>query len=150
MILDTLAHSGRYRELGPRLARGLVWLASFSPALPDGRHDIDGDNVYALVQTYDTVPPTEKRFESHEEYIDIQYVHEGHEVIFHAPIGELTAETTYDRIRDFTLYADPAASTALALAPGRFAVFYPHDGHKPGCSNGQPAHIRKVVVKVRV
>jgi len=150
VILDTLAHSENYVVLGPRIARGLAWLASFSPAFLDGRHEIDGDNVFALVQSYDTVAPTDKRFESHRDYIDIQYLHAGREVIFHAPLGQLTPETTYDAARDFTLYEDPTESTPLALAPGHFALFFPHDGHKPGCFSGPSARIRKVVIKVRV
>jgi biofilm protein TabA len=150
VILDTLAHSDRYAALGPRIARGLAWLASFSPAFLDGRHEIDGENIFALVQSYDTVPPTEKRFESHRDYIDIQYVHAGREVILYAPLSELTPETGYDAARDFTLYRDPTVSTPLALAPGYFTLFYPHDGHKPGCLSGPPERIRKVVIKVRV
>src|SRR5688572_29530345 len=65
MILDTLSQSASYQQLGPRFAAGLKWLGEFSPATADGRYDIDGDDVFALVQSYDTVPSTEKKYESH-------------------------------------------------------------------------------------
>ena len=52
MIYDTLAHKDQYRNLSPRLAKALDFLAQtdFS-ALPDGRCDIDGDEVFANVMT---------------------------------------------------------------------------------------------------
>lgn len=148
MILDTLAHASLYSPLGPRFARGLAWLGQFDPATSDGRYEIDGDSVYALVQSYATVPAAGKRFESHLKYADIQYIVRGSEVIGYAPVGELKPETAYDATKDFRLYADPVASTPLHCAPGTFAIFYPQDGHKPGCTEGRGAEVKKVVVKV--
>ena len=116
----------------------------------DGRYDIDGDNVYALVQSYGTVAPAEKKYESHRIYADIQYVAEGSELILYAPIAELHAATAYDGAKDFLLYGDPAATTPLLLGPGRFAIFLPQDGHKPGCIDRTACRMKKVVIKVRV
>jgi biofilm protein TabA len=148
MILDTLAHAANYSGLNPRITRGLSWLGSFHADLPDGRYEIAGDEVYALVQSYETVPAKEKRFESHERYLDIQYVAAGTEVIHCVPTSALERLTSYDAAKDCTLYAETAATTPLLLGPGSFAIFYPHDGHKPGCVNGTPSRIKKVVLKV--
>lgn len=150
MILDTLDQASLYRRLSPGIARGFAWFGDFSPQMPDGRYDIDGSTVFALVQSYGTVPAGEKQYETHRNYIDIQYVAAGSEVIYHAPAGGLNAVTDYDAEKDFQLFADPAAATPLSLTPGRFALFYPHDAHKPGCVNGAPARMKKVVIKVRV
>lgn len=150
MILDTLPTTAACRSLGPRFAKGLGWLAAFTPEMSDGRYDIDGDDLYALVQSYDTVPAVEKKYESHRQYVDIQYVATGTEVIHYAPVSGLQPVTDYNVQNDFLLYADPTAATPLHLAPGCVAIFYPHDGHKPGCVNGAAARIKKVVVKVRV
>ncbi len=150
MVIDTLAHSGQYHSLGLRFAAGLEWLRTFQSATPDGRYDIRGDDVFALVQSYDTVPAEEKKYESHRLYADIQYVATGTEVIHYAPTGGLQPVTAYDGQKDFLLYADPAAGTPLHLPPGTFAIFHPHDGHKPGCTNGASCRMKKVVIKVRV
>jgi YhcH/YjgK/YiaL family protein len=150
MILDTLDRAPTYRSLGPRFAAGLEWLAKFQATTPDGRYDIARDDVYALVQSYDTVPAAEKRYESHRSFADIQFVAIGSEVIHYAPTGGLAPVTSYDAQNDFELYADPAASTPLHLAPGTFAIFYPQDGHKPGCTNGATCRMKKVVIKVRL
>ncbi len=149
MIFDTLANAGSYRHLSPRIARGLDWLAAFSVLQADGRYDIDRDKVFALVQSYATVAPAEKKFESHRDYLDIQYVAVGDEVIQYAPLRDLQPVTAYNAEKDFLLYAEPASITPLHFSPGLFAIFYPQDGHKPGCMNGQSSPIKKVVIKVR-
>ena len=150
MILDLLVHASSSHHLGPGFAAGLAWLSKFTPQTADGRYDIDCDNVYALVQSYDTVAATEKKYESHRVYADIQYVAVGSELILYAPTAQLQPVTTYDEAKDFLLYSDPAATTPLLLGPGRFAIFLPQDGHKPGCVDGVPCHMKKVVIKVRV
>jgi YhcH/YjgK/YiaL family protein len=150
MIHDLLSHSAKYRALSPGVAQGLDWLARFDPATPDGRHAIDGAAVFALVQSYDSGPASAKRFESHRAHLDIQYVVAGTEIMEYAPIDGLTVTTPFDAQKDIVFYADPAAPTALLCPAGSFAIFYPEDGHKPSCSVGAPAPVRKVVVKVRL
>lgn len=150
MILTTLADSAPYEVLGPRIAAGLRWLRSMDPAIPDGRHPIDGDDVFALVQTYETVPGTEKRLETHVRHVDLQYVADGHERILHAPAAALTVETPYDDAGDITFYADPPFASSLLMRPGDLAIFHPDDAHKPGCMAGGRHTVRKVVVKVRI
>src|SRR5205823_949045 len=115
-----------------------------------GRYDIDGDDVFALVQTYDTVPSTEKKYESHRVYADIQYVAEGSELIYYTPIAGLRPTMAYDEVKDYLLYSDPVAATPLLLEPGCFAIFYAQDGHKPGCVHNAANRIKKAVIKVRL
>jgi len=150
MIIDTLSEASSSRLLGSGFSAGLDWLTTFSDELPDGRYPIRGDEVYALVQSYATVPSSEKKYESHRIYADIQFVAAGVETIHYAPTAALTSVTDYDPGKDFQLYADPSDSTPLHLPPGSFAIFLPHDGHKPGCLSGSSCRVKKVVVKVRV
>jgi YhcH/YjgK/YiaL family protein len=150
MIIDQISDSATYRELGPRFAAGLDWLAGFDPDTPDGRIDIEGDDVFALVQSYDTVPAGEKRYESHRDYADIQFIATGTEIIHFSPVACLEPVTEYDPAKDFLLYSDPSASTPLHMPAGAFSIFYPQDGHKPGCAIGEPGSIKKVVIKVRL
>jgi len=150
MILTTLAAADAYAALVPGIAQGLAWLRAFDPSIADGRHDIDGSRVFALVSSYDTGPATEKRFESHRAYLDVQYVASGSERILHAPTDSLTVETPYDASNDIMFYAEPKASSSLLLRTGDIAIFHPPDGHKPGCMAGGRDAVRKVVVKVRL
>ncbi len=150
MILTTLADSAAYEVLGERIAAGLRWLRTMDPAIADGRHSIDGDEVFALVSTYETGPSTEKRFETHVRHVDLQYVADGQERILHAPAAALTVATPYDEAADITFYAEPPFASSLLMRTGDLAVFFPDDGHKPGCMAGGRHTVKKVVVKVRV
>ena len=150
MIIDRLSHADNYRAFGSRFISGFQWLKQAAPDTPDGRYDVEGNDVYALVQSYDTVPSSEKKYESHRVFADIQFVVRGTEVIYYAPTDQLRALTPYDEQKDFLLYSDPAASTPLNLGPGSFAIFHPQDGHKPGCVARTACSIKKVVIKVRL
>lgn len=149
MILDSL---DGFDDVGlPRGVReALGFLRGFDPATPDGRYPVWGDDVFALVERYETGPSTEKRFESHRAHLDVQFVAEGEERILHAPVRLLTAAEAYDPDRDVVFYEEPKVASSLLLRAGDFAVLLPRDGHKPGCMAGGRHRVRKVVVKVRL
>jgi biofilm protein TabA len=149
VIVDRIGNAHLYEALGPRIAAGLAYLAAFDPATPDGRHEVDGDRVFALVQGYHTGPGAEKRFEAHRLHLDIQYLAAGRERILHAPLDALEVVTPYDPEGDILFLADPPASSSVLLNPGDFAILFPGDAHKPGCMAGGREEVRKVVVKVR-
>jgi len=118
--------------------------------LPDGRHSIRGDDVYALVMRAPSKTPAEALFESHRDYIDIQYVVSGDEALGVLPVGELMGATPYDPGKDVIFYATPPTYPALRLPPGHFAVFFPPDGHQPMCHAEVPGPLHKVVIKIGV
>jgi biofilm protein TabA len=150
VILTSLAQSAPYEALHPGIAAGLRWLRSLDAAIPDGRHDVDGDRVFALVSSYETGPSTEKKFEAHRVHVDLQYLAAGHERILHAPAAALTVAVPYAAESDITWFAEPPFASSLLMRPGDLAVFYPDDAHKPGCMAGGRHAVRKVVVKVRM
>jgi biofilm protein TabA len=150
VILTTLAESAPYEALGERIAAGLRWLRGMDAGIADGRHAIQGDDVFALVSSYETGPSTEKRFEAHIRHIDLQYVADGHERILHTPVDALAVETPYDEGTDVAFFAEPPFASSLLMRPGDLAVFFPDDAHKPGCMAGGRHAVRKVVVKVRI
>lgn len=150
LIHDHVANREIYRRLGPLVGVGLDYLAAFDPDTPDGRYELRGDDLFALVQSYDTTPGAEKRFESHRRYIDLQYMAAGRERILHAPVETLEVETPYDEEKDITFHAEPGASSSILVRPGEVVILFPHDGHKPGCMAGGREAVKKVVVKARV
>lgn len=150
MILDSLANAERYEGLGTGIALGLAFLRNFDPDTAEGRYPLDGDDLFALVQRYQTGPAAEKRFETHREYIDIQYVASGEERILYVPAYGLQATAPYDESADIEFFAEPGASSSFLLRSGQFAIFFPHDAHKPGCMAGGRSDIMKVILKVRI
>jgi biofilm protein TabA len=150
MILTRLSEADAYASLHPGIAEGLAWLRAFDPATPDGRHPIVGDDVFALVSSYDTGPATEKRFESHYVHLDLQLVARGTERILHTRAEGLEVEVPYDEAGDIVFYAEPGVSSSLLMREGDLAFFHPGDAHKPGCMAGGRDAVKKVVVKVRL
>lgn len=114
----------------------------------DGRTDIDGDRLYASGATYETGTREERRFEAHRNYIDVQVLLEGEEIIDVSLDRYLPTLEAYDGQRDVMFLKPPQQVASLAMRPGYFAVFYPHDIHLPGCHLGAERRVRKIVMKV--
>jgi len=152
MILDTLDQSHQYAALSPRFAKAFAFLRKMPASAAPGRHEIDGDEVYASVQRHFTKPVSERQYESHRKYIDVQFIHTGREIMYWAPLPLLIPGTTmaYDEKGDAALYKLIPEGVPLQVRAGQFTIFYPQDGHVPSCSWDQPAEVFKVVVKVLV
>lgn len=151
MILDTRGNAFRYRALSANMATALDWMMNerIDELTAPDVITIDERRVFAQIQAYESLDPAEQRFESHRNYIDIQYVQSGTETILWTPIDTLSVQDEYDPATDNMFYHD-APATELRLYSGYFAVFYPHDGHKPRCLLGTREQIGKIVVKVAV
>ena len=105
MIQDTLDHSACYEALSPRFAQAFKFLRTVDGTQAPGRHEIDGDRVFALVQKYATKPVESALFEAHRKYIDVQYVHRGRETILWAPLAAMKEETmAYDGAKEAALW----------------------------------------------
>jgi biofilm protein TabA len=117
----------------------------------DGRVDIEGDRVYALYQSYETVAGDDWTFEGHRRYIDVQYLAAGEETLGWASAGQAQVARPYDAQSDAWLgTVQPAARTPVRLSPGQLAIFWPSDAHAPKRAAGKPMAVRKIVVKVAV
>lgn len=148
MIIDSIANIARYRGIFKRIDTALRYLAQtdFSTVDP-GRFDIDGDNIYALVQEYDTKLIAESKWETHEKYTDVQFIAAGSEQIGFADTSALTPLALYDESKDVTKFE--GSGDFVTLKPGWFAVFFAGEAHMPCVAIGVPDRVRKVVVKVR-
>ena len=150
MIIATLKDLRRYKPLGANLSKAIDWLAAGGwDKLPDGKHEIDGQAVFALVSHSNSQAMADARYETHRDYLDIQLLESSQGLVqAHAPDGLAVTEPWKP---DIEFYAAPAPGTdqELFLAPGTAMVFFPEDAHRPCIAAGgvsEPIH--KVVVKV--
>src|SRR3569833_4634113 len=75
MILDTLAHAERYRALHPLFERAFDFLRDTDlMALAPGKHDVQGEQIFAIVEACEGRMRAEAKLECHRRYIDIQLV----------------------------------------------------------------------------
>jgi len=146
MIIDRLANSSSLYQLPARLARALEYLRGTdmrSVAL--GRHDLDGDHLFALVQEYTTRAADQCVWEAHRRYVDVQFVVTGAERMGVASLAQMREREAYDAARDVAFF-EPG-SEFVTMRAGMFAVFGPEDVHSPCHAAGQPGVVRKVVIK---
>ncbi len=151
MVIDKLENLDLYSGLSAKIKKGLEILKDRKlSAKKDGRYEVDGDNIYCLVQRYTTKPIEEGRLEAHKKYIDIQFAASGEEVIGHCLLGQLNVEEPYDGAKDVVFYKVPEEINTVKLSKGMFCILFPQDGHMPGCHLAGPSKILKVVVKVKI
>lgn len=153
MIVAALANLRNQVPNHPGLLKGLEWLEQHAADsdLPE-RIEIDGKDVYALVQAYDTKPTGgDVRLEAHQKYLDIQYIALGTEAIAWADVNRLNNPTEYNPDKDVFHGTLPAASVSLVeLLAGQAGIYFPADAHAPKLTSGPGGPVRKIVVKVRV
>ena len=89
--------------------------------------------------------------EEHRQYVDVQAMLLGEEIIDWFPTDSLTVDTPYDESKDDELYKRPhPGSVPVSLRPGDFVVLFPQDAHMPCLRIGDtPEPVTKVVVKIK-
>jgi biofilm protein TabA len=148
MITDHLTNGLCYAAIDARLARAIEFLQrSNLAAMPEGRHDIDGDAIYALVQSYTSKLPEEGRWEVHQRYADLQIVVDGEERMGYGQIGRF-ARGPYDAAKDVEFLTGDG--DFVRLSAGEFIVLWPGEVHMPGMAAVGPTAVRKIVVKIRM
>ena len=152
MLLDHLHHAHHYYGISPNLALALQWLEKNQSALAtmeNGQYPIDGENVYAIVNSYDTKTPDQCGWEAHKVYCDIHYSVQGGERIAYAPIHTMTQTQAYNAGKDYSLYT--GTGDWLAVCEGMFCLLLPQDIHAPGAMlDKQTAFLKKVVIKLKL
>jgi YhcH/YjgK/YiaL family protein len=151
MILDVCENWADYAYGKNEVwAAAFEFMASVKPDCKDGRYEIMGDEMFALVQSYDTRDIALGKIEAHRKFIDIQALLVGSERMFYGASGVLDCCDEYNPDNDAAFYKYDAEKTLeYILTPGVFTVFFPEEGHMPGISlKSGSAPIKKVVIKI--
>lgn len=147
MIVDLVANAHSYFSLHPRFARSLNYLASTDfHSMPLGTYEVEGKEIFAIVNEYETKDAIECVWEAHRKYIDIHYVLRGSELIGTTLLTNQPPTKDYDVENDYLLFGEGASKQVLQ--PGMFAIFYPHDIHSTSHHPNSKSFVRKVVMKV--
>ena len=146
MILDTIENYQLYKAINERIAKGFDFLRTTDlNAIPSGKHDIDGDTIFALVQEYQTKPLSECKLESHKKFIDIQYMIRGEEMMGVTTQNNQKIIEVNDE-KDYTFYE--GTTSLVRVSKGMFTIFFPDDLHQPCVQTESAAEVKKVVIKV--
>lgn len=149
MIISDLKDFKRYCYQNDKMQRAFNFLQEINlENLEVGKHLIDGENIFALVQSYTTKETSLCRFESHERYVDIQFIVSGVEKMSWIPVDKLTLAENELAKNDKALYKDSSIGNDFIINEGQFVIFYPEDGHKACIKVEEPCLVKKIVLKV--
>jgi YhcH/YjgK/YiaL family protein len=148
MIIDSLLGLERYFSMHPGFEKAYRFLRRQPlEQLAEGRHVIDGENVYATVSESPGKAPEVAKLEVHDSYIDIQVLIQGQETMGWRDRRHCKLlNTAYDAQRDMALY-DDQPDVFFTLEPEHIVLFFPYDAHAPMIGDGV---IRKIIVKVKI
>ena len=150
MIYDKIDYMDTYAGLSADIRMGLEWLRNVKPDVEIGVYELS-PRVKAIVSEYTTKEVNEKGYEAHHEYIDIQYLISGEEVVCNLPLEYLKETSAYNAEKDVAFYtATGIKPQELLLGNGYFAILFPQDGHMPCLCVNKPTAVKKVVIKVKI
>lgn len=149
MIIDVLQNAFLYEGLNEKFKQAFGYLnqADFS-TIKKGKYEIDGDNLFAIVNEYETKDKSDCDAEAHKKYIDIQYLIKGIEMFGYAPLTTQKAVVEYNEENDVAIYKEEVSY--IKLEAGMFIIFYPTDLHQPEVREFEPVTVKKVVVKIKI
>jgi biofilm protein TabA len=174
MIYGHISAADAYAHLlaNPAWRLAFEWLKTVTASTPTGIQQLQGDDIYANVHGYDTLPRKLCRFESHRRYLDLQYCISGSEIIDWSLASALRPDSAYDADKDLQFYHPPQPASLpaglrsafggldpssvlltsclspLSMFPGSFAIFHPSDAHRPKVQDGVSPSVFKLVIKV--
>lgn len=151
MIFDNIKNAQTYFKLGANFKKAFEFLQN-ADMMPLGRVEIEGDNIWANIQEYQTKLPQEGRLEAHRKYIDIQFIIKGEEKLGCLNIAQTLEDTPYNTEDDveFLKAKEGEDINFIKAKEGDFLIFFGHDAHMPCICADVPKYLKKAVVKIRV
>lgn len=148
MILCHVKQADRWSAVHPGFAAAFAFLRQENlHCLSGGRHEIDGERMYAVVHRVTETEHVEVKLEAHRKYIDVHLSVLGTDLVGWKSTSDCRqTEQSYNPEIDAEYFGD-TPDFWLPMPPGTLAVFFPEDAHAPQA--GKPPLV-KVVVKVAV
>lgn len=149
MICENIDNKNDYSFISPNFKKAFHFLRNHDlKTLSIGKHEIDGDKVFAMVQEYITKAEEDTNWESHEKYIDIQFIVEGQEIMGYTQVSNLEIKEDYRPEKDLIFYNPTNLGSNIKYMSGDYAIYFPEDAHRPGCALEKPSKVRKIVIKL--
>ncbi len=149
MIISNLSDTKNYTYLNTSFRKALNYLKKNDLSkFINGRYEIDGDRIFAIVNEYKPKPHEDLLWETHDQYADIHYILNGEEKIGISNISKLEKISDYIPEKDATFYK--GTGQFISLKKGEFIILFPKEAHVSGLESEIVTQIKKVVIKVRI
>ncbi len=148
MILDDLINCNRYANQHPLFSKAFDFLLSPNlDKLENGKHEIDSDNIFAIISRNGNSISENPKMESHKKYIDIHFVLKGYDRVGWKTISDCEGSIgTFNVEDDYILYHENDYLT-MNLSKNKFLIVYPEDVHVPLL---ETIDLFKIVLKIKV
>jgi len=110
-----------------------------------GKYPILGDQVFASVTEAPSHKKEEVQWESHKNYVDLQYIIKGKETIGVADTAKSTITKPYTP--DVINYM--AEGNYYTAGQGQFFLFFPNNAHRPTILIDEYPVVKKIVIKIQ-
>jgi YhcH/YjgK/YiaL family protein len=152
MIIDKIENCQLYYGAHPNFEKAFAFIKkALAENLPVGKYELDGKNLFASVQEYNTKEEQLARFEGHEKYIDIQYIVSGAEYVEVTDIAKAQSITPYNEEKDVEFYQATQKIWQGVWTANEYGIFFPHDIHRPGMRvDGVSTPVKKILVKIKL
>ncbi|MDR2772610.1 MAG: YhcH/YjgK/YiaL family protein [Elusimicrobiota bacterium] len=147
MIIGNMKNIDFYSALFPKAKKGFDFLKGVSESTENKVYEL-ADGIKAQVFMFKPAAPADRKLETHNEYIDIQFIVSGSDIIGIKPARECNeAIFPYNKERDITFFKG-IPNYSIQIKTGDFAIIFPDEAHAPSSGEGD-RESKKVVVKVR-
>ena len=153
MIVAKRKDAADYRGIHPLLDRALDCLTDeFLETVGTESVHIDGRDLYATLNLFETQPDDTLFFEAHRKYLDIHVPLAGEERMDIADTASLSLDEAASKPEnDFYAYSDrDPEHQRVILKRGDFLVAFPADAHRVKGQVSGASEVRKVVFKIRI
>jgi biofilm protein TabA len=149
MIFDRVENYKTY-SLGKYWEKAFEFIQAQSVDSEEKRYELE-DGMYVSIESYATKPTSKALFETHREFVDIQWTISGGETIYWEDASKLKIKKEYNSSRDVSFYESPKIfELGLLNTPGYFCTFWPTDAHMPQVELAGVQRVKKGVVKIPV
>ena len=149
MIYDVWKNRDMYANVHPLFAEGFAYIDRCLEKMPEpGIYEIHGKDLFAKVLEYETRQQGD--YETHDQYIDIQYLVKGTENVYIAKRSDLQSKGEYDCVEDVQFYYDDGLKSSFVFEADSFVIFFPEEAHKPSMEVETPKNALKIVLKVKL
>lgn len=146
MIVCPFKDLGRYAAVIPGLEEAINAVNALKNMEP-GTVPLSGSNKI-VVQQGTTKPAAGRLLEAHREFLDVQYIVKGSEVVGWAPVDTLTLDGEFNTTKDNGMYSGNCEF--MNIAEGYCYVMFPEDAHMPASHLENPTEYQKLVIKLKV
>jgi biofilm protein TabA len=129
-----------------------LWDAAFAflknenlDTLSPGKYPIAGEQVFASVTEAPSHNKDEVKWESHKNYVDLQYIIKGKELIGIADTSKAVIVKPYSP--DVINYT--AEGKYYVAGQGEFFLFFPNNAHRPTINVDGYNVVKKIVIKIQ-